>query len=182
MLSGAGAASALSRSKQQKGAFHDDFLLAKCGRGRAECQRVTACLDFRQHRELGHLRLQTRIYRFHQPRDHLDSRVRNLFCGRGVRASTVRLIDERGDLVGTGNALDLAIAGRGMLPVINEVSLGNALSDTPLLMTRTGSFRTDADGVMKTDSGLVLLGWPADADGTIPSNPRDTIWLAWSRS
>ena len=56
----------------------------------------------------------------------------------------------------------------GMLPVINEVSLGNALSDTPLLMTRTGSFRTDADGVLKTDSGLVLLGWPANADGTIP--------------
>jgi flagellar hook protein FlgE len=55
------------------------------------------------------------------------------------------------------------------------VSLGNALSDTPLLMTRTGSFRTDADGVLKTDSGLVLLGWAADADGTIPSRPRDTI-------
>ena len=30
------------------------------------------------------------------------------------------------------------------------MSLGNALSDTPLLMTRTGSFRTDADGVLKT--------------------------------
>jgi flagellar hook protein FlgE len=97
------------------------------------------------------------------------------YSAGGVRASTVRLIDERGDLVGTGNAMDLAIAGRGMLPVINEVSLGNALSDTPLLMTRTGSFRTDAEGVMKTDSGLVLLGWPANADGTFPPNPRDTI-------
>jgi flagellar hook protein FlgE len=104
-----------------------------------------------------------------------SSRGAGTYSAGGVRASTVRLIDERGDLVGTGNALDLAIAGRGMLPVINEVSLGNALSDTPLLMTRTGSFRTDADGVLKTDSGLVLLGWPANADGTIPSNPRDTI-------
>ena len=104
-----------------------------------------------------------------------SSRGAGTYSAGGVRASTVRLIDERGDLVGTGNPLDLAIAGRGMLPVINEVSLGNALSDTPLLMTRTGSFRTDADGVLKTDSGLVLLGWPADADGTVPSNPRDTI-------
>ena len=104
-----------------------------------------------------------------------SSRGAGTYSAGGVRASTVRLIDERGDLVGTGNPLDLAIAGRGMLPVINEVSLGNALSDTPLLMTRTGSFRTDADGVLKTDSGLVLLGWPANADGTIPSNPRDTI-------
>ena len=104
-----------------------------------------------------------------------SSRGSGTYSAGGVRASTIRLIDERGDLVGTGNPLDLAISGRGMLPVINEVSLGNALSDTPLLMTRTGSFRTDADGVLKTDSGLVLLGWPANADGTIPSNPRDTI-------
>ncbi len=104
-----------------------------------------------------------------------SSRGSGTYSAGGVRASTVRLIDERGDLVGTGNPLDLAISGRGMFPVINEVSLGNALSDTPLLMTRTGSFRTDADGVLKTDSGLVLLGWAANADGTIPSNPRDTI-------
>jgi flagellar hook protein FlgE len=104
-----------------------------------------------------------------------SSRGSGTYSAGGVRASTVRLIDESGDLVGTGNPLDMAIAGRGMLPVINEVSLGNALSDTPLLMTRTGSFRTDADGVLKTQSGLVLLGWPANADGSIPSNPRDTI-------
>ena len=71
-----------------------------------------------------------------------SSRGAGTYSAGGVRASTVRLIDERGDLVGTGNALDLAIAGRGMLPVINEVSLGNAISDTPLLMTRTGSFNS----------------------------------------
>ncbi len=97
------------------------------------------------------------------------------YSAGGVRASTTRLIEERGDLVGTANALDIAIAGRGMLPVIQSVSLGNAGSDTALLMTRTGSFRTDADGVLKTDSGLVLIGWPANADGAIPSMPRDTM-------
>jgi flagellar hook protein FlgE len=97
------------------------------------------------------------------------------YSAGGVRASTVRLIEERGDLIGTGNPLDLAIAGRGMLPVIPEVSLGNPISDLPMTMTRTGSFRTDADGVLKTESGLVLLGWPADADGTIPPLPRDTL-------
>lgn len=104
-----------------------------------------------------------------------SARGSGTYSAGGVRAATVRLIEERGDLVGTGNALDLAIAGRGMLPVINSVSLGNASSDTPLLMTRTGSFRTDAGGVLKTESGLVLLGWPANADGTIPSMPRDTM-------
>lgn len=104
-----------------------------------------------------------------------SNRGSSSYSAGGVRASAVRLIDERGDLIGTGNALDLAISGRGMLPVINEVSLGGPLSNTPLLMTRTGSFRTDANGVLKTDTGLVLLGWPANADGSIPSQPRDTI-------
>lgn len=101
------------------------------------------------------------------------SRGAGSYSAGGVRASTTRLIDERGDLVGTSSALDLAIAGRGMLPVVQEVSLEDGTA--PLLMTRTGSFRTDADGVLKTDSGLVLMGWPADPDGTIPAFPRDSI-------
>jgi flagellar hook protein FlgE len=97
------------------------------------------------------------------------------YSAGGVRASTIRLIEERGDLIGTGNALDLAIAGGGMLPVIPQVSMGNSLSDLPMTLTRTGSFRTDADGVLRTQSGLVLLGWPAEADGSIPPFPRDTL-------
>jgi flagellar hook protein FlgE len=97
------------------------------------------------------------------------------YSAGGVRASTVRLIEERGDLIGTGNALDIAIAGRGMLPVVPLVSMDNAISDMPMTMTRTGSFRTDADGVLRTESGLVLLGWPAEGDGTIPPFPRDTL-------
>ena len=104
-----------------------------------------------------------------------SSRNAGSYSGGGVRATTTRLIEERGDLVGTGNALDIAIAGRGMLPVIQDVSLGNATSDTALFITRTGSFRTDAEGVLKPDSGLVLWVWPADADGSIPSLPRDTM-------
>jgi flagellar hook protein FlgE len=97
------------------------------------------------------------------------------YSAGGVRATTIRLIEERGDLIGTGNPLDIAIAGRGMLPVVPLVSMDNAISDMPLTMTRTGSFRTDADGVLRTETGLVLLGWPAEADGTIPPFPRDTL-------
>ena len=104
-----------------------------------------------------------------------STRGAGTYSAGGVRASTVRLIEERGDLIGTGNALDLAIAGRGMLPVVPLVSMGNPISDMPMTMTRTGSFRTDADGVLRTESGLVLLGWPAEADGTIPPFPRDTL-------
>ncbi|MEZ5797013.1 MAG: flagellar hook-basal body complex protein [Paracoccaceae bacterium] len=104
-----------------------------------------------------------------------NARGSGVYSAGGVRASSFRMIEERGALVGTANALDLAVSGRGMLPVIPEVSLGNSSGDTPLLMTTTGAFRTDSDGVLKTDSGLVLLGWPATSDGTIPTFPRDTI-------
>ncbi len=97
-----------------------------------------------------------------------------VYSAGGVRASTSRLIDERGALVGTANALDIAISGRGMLPVIQSVDIGID-GDQPMMMTRTGAFRPDAEGVLRTDSGLVLLGWPANADGTIPTNARDTV-------
>ncbi len=96
------------------------------------------------------------------------------YSAGGVRAMASRLIDERGALVSTANALDLAISGRGMLPVTQSAGLDN-LADRTLLMTTTGSFRPDAEGVLRTNSGLVLLGWPANADGTIPVLPRDTI-------
>lgn len=98
------------------------------------------------------------------------------YSAGGVRASTSRLIDERGALVATANALDLAVSGRGMLPVTTAVSM-NGLSggSQPLMMTTTAAFRPDADGILRTDSGLVLLGWPANADGSIPVLPRDTV-------
>lgn len=104
-----------------------------------------------------------------------QARGAGIYSAGGVRATTNRLIDERGALVSSANALDIAISGRGMLPVIQSValaSLGNG--DRPLMMTTTGSFRTDAEGVLRTESGLVLMGWPASADGTIPVMPRDT--------
>jgi flagellar hook protein FlgE len=98
-----------------------------------------------------------------------------VYSAWGVRASTARLIDERGSLVSTTNAMDIAVSGRGFLPVIPSVALDNVSGDQPLMMTTTGSFHTDSEGVLRTDSGLVLLGWPANADGTIPTLPRDTM-------
>ena len=97
------------------------------------------------------------------------------YSAGGVRATTSRLINERGALVSTANALDIAIAGRGMLPVTQSAGLGADIGGGTLMMTTTGSFNPDANGVLKTKSGLVLLGWPANADGTIPVLPRDTM-------
>lgn len=103
-----------------------------------------------------------------------QARGSGVYSAGGVRASTARIIDQRGALVATSNPLDLAISGRGMLPVTPSVSLDNQSGDQPMMMTTTGSFRPDAEGVLRTESGLVLLGWPANADGTIPVNARDT--------
>lgn len=104
-----------------------------------------------------------------------QARGAGAYSAGGVRATTTRLIDEHGPLVGTSNALDLAVAGRGMLPVTTAVSLNSATGERPLMMTTTGAFRADSHGILRTESGLVLLGWPANADGSIPVLPRDTI-------
>ncbi|MEL7255095.1 MAG: flagellar hook-basal body complex protein [Pseudomonadota bacterium] len=96
------------------------------------------------------------------------------YSAGGVTANTERLIDQKGSLVSTNNATDLAVTGRGFLPVAmeSEVEAGNG---TPqMLLTTTGSFRTDSVGRLVTDSGLVLLGWPANADESIPQFSRDT--------
>ena len=94
------------------------------------------------------------------------------YSAGGVRASTQRLIDQNGTLISTANATDLAVRGRGMLPVArtSQVDAGNP----QMQLTTTGSFRPDAEGRLVTEAGLMLLGWPANADGTIPTFPRDT--------
>ncbi|MBT2132284.1 flagellar hook protein FlgE [Aliiroseovarius lamellibrachiae] len=96
------------------------------------------------------------------------------YSAGGVRVSTQRMIDEHGPLISTENPLDIAIGGRGMLPVTQEVFLGSGSGERPMMMTTTGSFRTDSEGVLKTETGLVLLGWPADADGNVGTFPRDS--------
>ena len=96
------------------------------------------------------------------------------YSAGGVRVTTQRLIDQRGALVTTNNATDLAVRGRGMLPVTTQASIGVENGENPMFLTTTGSFRSDEQGYLTTTSGLVLLGWPADTDGTIPTFPRDT--------
>lgn len=96
------------------------------------------------------------------------------FAAGGVRASVQRVMDESGALVASGNPTDLAIAGGGFLPVIDATTLATGVQPLPLSLTTTGAFRPDADGVLRTGDGRVLLGFPADRSGQIPAFPRDT--------
>ncbi|MCD9147098.1 flagellar hook protein FlgE [Pseudophaeobacter flagellatus] len=96
------------------------------------------------------------------------------YTAGGVSASNMRLIDQRGPLVGTNNATDLAVSGRGMLPVASLTEVQGNNGSPTMMMTTTGSFRTNEEGYLTTNSGLVLLGWPANPDGTVSDGPRDT--------
>ena len=97
------------------------------------------------------------------------------YSAGGVRVTTGRLIDERGPLIATSNSTDLAITGRGFLPVTTGVAVGAGNPVLPLQLVTTGSFRPDVDGILRTETGLVLMGWPAAADGSVPPFPRDTL-------
>lgn len=97
------------------------------------------------------------------------------YTAGGVRVSNQRLIDERGTIVSTSNATDLAVRGRGFLPVTSTVSLGSEAGETDVKMVTTGSFRLDSKGYMTTTGNLALLGWPADTDGNIPEYPKDSF-------
>lgn len=96
------------------------------------------------------------------------------YSAGGVRSTTQRLIDERGALVATSNPTDLAVRGRGFLPVASSSDIASGNGQSQMLLATTGSFRTDAEGYLQTEGGLTLLGWPAEPDGTIPTFPRDT--------
>jgi flagellar hook protein FlgE len=96
------------------------------------------------------------------------------YIAGGVRASTLRLIDERGALTTSSNATDLAVNGRGFLPVTSFTAVQRGDGNLPLMLATTGSFRPDAQGYLRNPANMVLLGWPANADGTIGTFPRDT--------
>ncbi len=101
--------------------------------------------------------------------------VEGSYSAGGVRTTATRLIDQSGSLVSTGNSTDLAVRGRGMLPVTTETSINVGNGENPLLLATTGSFRPDEAGYLRSSAGLVLMGWPAEADGTIGVFPRDAI-------
>ncbi|MGL4309285.1 MAG: flagellar hook protein FlgE [Paracoccaceae bacterium] len=104
----------------------------------------------------------------------INGGVGNYSAG-GVRVSSARLIDERGPLISTTNPTDLAVNGRGMLPVTPVTALSSLTGELPLMLMTTGSFKPDADGILRTTNGMALMGWPAEADGTVPTFPRDSI-------
>jgi len=97
------------------------------------------------------------------------------FTAGGVRTTAIWDVSDKGALTTTSNATDLAVSGRGFLPVTDMAATNATSGEVPLMLTSTGSFSTNAQGYLTTPSGLVLLGWPADTNGTVAAQPRDTV-------
>jgi flagellar hook protein FlgE len=98
----------------------------------------------------------------------------NAYAAGGVRAEISRDVTDEGSLISTGNATDLAIAGRGLLAVTDEAGTDPQNMNRELLLTATGSFEPDENGFLRTASGLFLLGWPADSRGDIGAVSRQS--------
>ena len=96
------------------------------------------------------------------------------YSAGGVRVDTYKDVSAVGSLISTGNATDIAVAGRGLIPVTTVQGVTQAASDRPLQLMPTGSFTADQNGNLRTQSGLFLMGWPADPDGTIPNISRNS--------
>lgn len=92
-----------------------------------------------------------------------------LMVGTGVRTVATEKMHTQGALIQTGNALDMAIQGRGFFQILQP--------DGSIGYSRDGAFQLDASGQMVTSNGFLLqpgITIPADAqsisisiDGTV---------------
>jgi flagellar hook protein FlgE len=97
------------------------------------------------------------------------------YVAGGVRTTSMRMIGTQGSLINTSNATDLAINGRGFIAVTDVTALHTPDVAYPISLVTTGSFRPDANGVLRTDSGQVLMGWPASLLDGSTTFARDTL-------
>jgi flagellar hook protein FlgE len=93
----------------------------------------------------------------------------------GVLALNRQLVDQQGQLTQTSSPLDLAISGQGFFVTTTQAT--NVTPTDPRLFTRAGSFTVNNQGYLVNAAGLVLQGWPADANGVITPNPSSLTSL-----
>ena len=96
------------------------------------------------------------------------------YSAGGVRVDAFKDVSAIGSLVSTGNATDIAVAGRGLFPVTDLQGVDQLATERALQLLPTGSFTADENGNLRTQSGLFLLGWPADTSGDIGNVSRNS--------
>ncbi|MGR3779769.1 MAG: flagellar hook protein FlgE [Albimonas sp.] len=95
------------------------------------------------------------------------------YTAGGVTSTAARMISAEGSVVTTQNALDLAVIGRGMLPVTRANEITSAQPE--LLLKPTESFSPDEDGFLVSSNGFALLGWPLDQNEEPINQLRDSV-------
>ncbi|MEL6281087.1 MAG: flagellar hook-basal body complex protein, partial [Pseudomonadota bacterium] len=95
---------------------------------------------------------------------------RNTYTAGGVRASAFRDIATPGTLISSTASTDIAVSGRGFLPVTDIENAEQAANERPFKLTATGAFSRDQNGYLVTRTGLALLGWPTDGSGQLLGN------------
>lgn len=83
--------------------------------------------------------------------------------GSGVQVQRVAQDFTQGNVVTTGNLLDIAIEGQGFFAIQNTTDENGAMGE--VRYTRSGAFNMDATGNVVNASGDSLLGWPVGLDG-----------------
>ena len=63
------------------------------------------------------------------------------FTAGGVRTNAIWDIESKGSLATTSNPTDIALTGRGMLPVTAIASVGQNQTELPFMLTSTGCRR-----------------------------------------
>ncbi|MFN7054808.1 flagellar hook protein FlgE [Hyphomonas sp.] len=96
------------------------------------------------------------------------------YAAGGVRVDTFKDISATGSLIRTGNATDIAVGGRGLVPVTDAAGVSSMAAERSLMLVPTGSFFADQNGNLRTQSGLFLLGWPANSNGEIGNVSRNS--------
>jgi flagellar hook protein FlgE len=95
--------------------------------------------------------------------------INPLQLGLGVRVASIDPIFTQGAVQVTGRSTDLAIQGQGFFIVEN---------DGQRYYTRSGAFSFDGAGNLVASNGFRVLGWAADASGTVdPNAPVEPITI-----
>ena len=97
----------------------------------------------------------------------VTSQTQGSYDAGGVRVTAGREVNVRGALITSSNPTDIAVSGRGLIPVTPVVARDEDPNIRPFQMVSTGSFAADEDGFLRTASGLQLLGWPTDPLGNV---------------
>ena len=92
--------------------------------------------------------------------------------GNGVSLAAVSQQFTQGTVVSTANPMDLAINGGGFF----QVSDGS----NPTMYTRNGQFKVDREGYVVNAQGNKLMGYPADATGTVQPGAAGPLRLPTS--